>query len=579
MLNFLKKYLNFSGAYSKKLKKSFVYSFLDGILLNFPIVMFIYLLQLIQQDNLNVKNIIKIGTMLLVSVLIRMLVVYRFNSLQSLSAYEICARERISVGDKLKRFNLGFFNEGNLGRVTTILTQELVFFEEQSFHTFGKIVNAYATLIVGNTFILLMNYKIGLFSVAMSIIGLIKLKKVTKVGEKGSRIRQKQQEKLTYSILEYVMGIEVIKSYRFNNNKEIEFQKIIDETKNKSISFEKDFIKPAINYTNIFSITTAGIIFISLMFYNNGLMDASYTLGFSLFAFFLFLPVQALAPESGILAVTEACLKRFEDLKKTKIIDENCIDKKIEKYDIEFKNVDFSYESGNNTLKNVNLSMKPMTMNALVGHSGSGKTTVANLIMRFWDIDSGIIKIGDNNIKDITCDSLLKNISAVFQRVYLFNDSILNNIKFAKPDATMEEVIDAAKAARCHGFISRLKNGYNTQVDAGGNSLSGGEKQRISLARAILKDAPIVILDEATSSVDPDNEYYIQQAIDELVKGKTVIVIAHRLHTIKNANQIIVMENGEVEEIGTHRQLIEKRGVYNTLWEKRNAARSWEIKR
>ena len=577
MISFLKKYLRFSGSYSKNLKKSFVYSFFDGMLLNFPVMMFIYTLMLIKSETLSKEKVFQVAIFILISVILRMFIIYRFNYLQSFSAYEICAKERIAIGDKLKRLNLGFFSEGNLGRVSTILTQELVFFEEQSFNVFGKVVNAYATLVIGNIFVLIMDYRIGLFSIVMSLIGLFSLKAVRKVGKKESEIRQEQQEKLTSSILEYIMGIELIKSFRIKNNKEEDIKKAIKDTKDKSIAFEKNFIKPAVAYTNIFSLTTAGMVFLALIFYQNKTLDFSFTLGFSLFAFFLYLPVQALAPESGIMSVTEACLKRFEDLKNTEIIDGDGKDIALDNYEIQFRDVDFSYEKGNHTLKNINLAMKPKTMNALVGHSGSGKTTIANLIMRFWDANKGEITIGNTSISGMTCDSILENISAVFQRVYLFNDTIYNNIKFGKPTATKEEIISAAKAARCHEFITKLPNGYDTLVDSGGNSLSGGEKQRISIARAILKDAPIVILDEATSSVDPDNEYFIQQAIDQLVKGKTLIVIAHRLHTIKHADQIIVLENGKIEEIGKHDELISKNGIYNNLWNKRNMARSWKI--
>ena len=216
-------------------------------------------------------------------------------------------------------------------------------------------------------------------------------------------------------------------------------------------------------------------------------------------------------------------------------------------------------------------------MTALVGASGSGKTTIANLIARFWDVQKGEVSIGGVNVKKMTCDSLLKNISMVFQKVYLFNDTILNNIKFGKPDATYEEIVEAAKKAKCHDFIMELENGYETIVAEGGSTLSGGEKQRISIARAILKDAPIILLDEATASVDPDNEKHIQMAINELVKNKTLVVIAHRLSTIRSADQILVIDDGKLIQKGTHDQLIEEKGLYNDFWQRRMKARSWKI--
>ena len=248
----------------------------------------------------------------------------------------------------------------------------------------------------------------------------------------------------------------------------------------------------------------------------------------------------------------------------------------LEHYDIEFKNVDFGYDS-RQVLKNVSFRIPEKTSTAIVGPSGSGKTTICSLLARFYDPQGGSISVGGHDLKEFTCDSLLTNISMVFQNVYLFNDTIRANICFGKPDATEEEMIEAAKKARCHGFIMALPKGYDTVVGEGGATLSGGEKQRISIARAMLKDAPIIIFDEATASIDPENEHLIQSAMSELTRGKTIITIAHRLATIRNADQILVVEDGRIAEKSTHDELIRENGLYRRFTEIREKAEGWRI--
>ena len=228
-------------------------------------------------------------------------------------------------------------------------------------------------------------------------------------------------------------------------------------------------------------------------------------------------------------------------------------------------------------LHNLSFQIPQNTTTAIVGPSGSGKSTICNLITRFYDVNSGSVKIGGHDVREFTCDSLLKNISMVFQNVYLFNDTIRNNIKFGKSDATEDEIIEAAKKACCHDFIMALPEGYDTMIGEGGSSLSGGEKQRISIARAILKNAPIILLDEATASIDPENEHLIQQAISELIQGKTIVTIAHRLATIENADQILVVDHGKIVQKGTHDQLIQKKGIYRSFINIRERAEGWSI--
>ena len=297
---------------------------------------------------------------------------------------------------------------------------------------------------------------------------------------------------------------------------------------------------------------------------------------FCMFSFTIFGSVESVNDSAHVLGVIDSAMDKLEAIEQANYIDKNGKEIKLNSFDIEFDHVSFGYDS-REILHDISFKIPQNTTTAIVGRSGSGKSTLCSLLARFYDVDQGAIKINGINIKKFTCDSLLSNVSMVFQNVYLFHDTIKNNIKFGKSNASDEEIIAAAKKARCHDFIMTLPDGYNTIIGEGGSSLSGGEKQRISIARAILKDAPIIILDEATASIDPENEHLIQEAISELTDGKTIITIAHRLATIQNADKILVIDEGKVVQQGTHHELIEQEGIYKRFIEIREKAEGWRI--
>jgi ATP-binding cassette subfamily B protein len=278
----------------------------------------------------------------------------------------------------------------------------------------------------------------------------------------------------------------------------------------------------------------------------------------------------------GLFNYYQLGVERLEHLRNTPVLTGTSPKIKPKRFDIEFENVRFRYHN-TDVLKNISLTIPEHSLVAFVGPSGSGKTTMTRLIARFWDVTKGAIRLDGRDIRMYNPDDVLACISMVFQDVYLFKDTILNNIRIGKKDATMEEIIAAAKKARCHEFIEKLSNGYDTMVGEGGSTLSGGEKQRISIARAILKDAPIVLLDEATASLDPENELYIQEAIDDLVQHKTVVVIAHRLNTVVHADKIVVLENGSIVEQDTHDELMRAEGLYRRMWDEQQKVRRWKF--
>ena len=576
MIRFIRRMLKFAGEYAGRIRGVFVISFFDGIFLNVPIVVLLLVLMKILDGSIQTTDAWIFGAILLASVIIQCILRRIYFGLAGSAGYKICARERMSIGDRFKRFPMGYFTEGNVGRVSSVIAVDLTFTEEHGMMSMDKVVNAYISIVIGCAMLLAIDFRVALISIVVSAAAIIVLGSIQNEAKKQAGIRQKQQEAVTSAVLEYTKGISVIKAFNMAGDKAENIKKTFEETRDHAIEFEEKFIPPSIRYDTCFSVGIGLTVFASTYFCFHGSLDIAVIIMLAIFIFRLYRPMQSLGALTGMMRVMEAGFDRYEALKNVDIIDEDGKDIALDRFDIEFKNVTFAYEK-QDVLKDISFKTPEHSMTALVGASGSGKTTIANLIVRFWDVQQGEVLVGGVNVKEMTCDSLLKNMSMVFQNVYLFKDTILNNIKFGKPDATYEEVVEAAKKARCHDFIAGLENGYETIVGEGGSTLSGGEKQRISIARAILKDAPIILLDEATASVDPDNEKHIQAAINELVKNKTLIVIAHRLHTIKNADQILVIHDGRLVQKGTHSELMNQGGVYRELWNKRMSARGWKI--
>ncbi len=576
MLKIVSRIFNLADDYAIKLKMAVVFSFFEAIFTNVPIIAVFYVFIKIVSKSVTVKDAWLIAIVLLISLVLRALFRRLVDGFQSGTGYQIFARERMEIGDRLKRYPMGFFSEGNIGNVTAVITSDLVFIEEHAIRTISKVVSGFLSVTIGVIILATIDYRVALITLATVILANIALSRIQVVGKQQSRLRQKTQAELVSVVLEYVKGIAVIKAFNMVGEKARKVQQAFKKTRDAAIEFEEKFIPPNVWFESCFTLGIGGTVLAVTYFALNQTVDIAFLLMMMVFVFNFYLPFKALGGVTGQVRIMEACLDRYDAVKNVDIIDANGLDVRLSCFDIEFQEVNFAYES-EQVLKDISFKVAENSMTALVGRSGCGKTTITNLIARFWDVQKGEIKVGGVNVKDMTCDSLLQNISMVFQDVYLFQDTVLNNIKLGKPDATMDEVIEVCKKARCHDFITQLENGYDTVIGEGGSSLSGGEKQRISIARAILKDAPIILLDEATASVDPDNEKHIQMAINELVKNKTLVMIAHRLSTIKGADQILVIDQGEIIERGTHDQLIEDRGQYYDFWQRRVKASSWRI--
>lgn len=580
MLNTVKRIFKLSGKRVAKIRIAFVFSFIESIFSNFPLIATLYILIKIidpSQYGMIDRTDILISSLIIVIGLIGQyifkLLIYHF---QSASGYEIFSEERIKLGNRLKHLPMGFFNEGNIGDISAIITSDMTFVEMYSMANLDKVSSAFIGTLLSVLFLAILDWRVAIIAVSVTIPVIIILKRLQLTAKIYSSKRQYTQSRLVSSVLEYVQGMSVIKAFNMIGEKSRTTKETFRETRDQYITFEKKFIYPNTVCDLFLSFGIGLVIFITSYFYLEGDISLSITLVIFIYIFRAYLPIQAFGVLTGFIRIMDASLDRYEKIQDIETIDDDSKNIQLSNYDIQFKDVSFAYEA-ENVLHDINFYIPQKSMTALVGPSGCGKTTIANLIARFWDVQNGEVLVGGINVKKMTCDSLLKNISIVFQKVYLFNDTILNNIKFGKPDATYNEVVKASKKARCHDFIIELDEGYNTIVGEGGSTLSGGEKQRISIARAILKDAPIILLDEATASVDPDNEKHIQFAINELVKDKTLIVIAHRLSTIKSANQIIVLNDGKLVEKGTHEELLNLKGQYNDFWNRRVSAKSWKI--
>ena len=579
MLKFIARLLRFSGRDAWKLKLSVLMSFIEGILQNVPVFAAFLLFINISDGTLVPDDAWRTFFVVLASLAVRWILRRIFIGLLSDAAVHVAARERIRSGDLFKRFPMSYFTEGNIGNVTSVITGDLSFAEDYGMMKLEEVIAGLVSIVLGCAFLLWIDWRIAAVSTASCGLALAAFEGLEKLTRRCAKIRAAQAAELTGAVLEYSGGISVIKALRMAGDAAKRINHSINEACRHAIAFEEAMVPPLTRYLNCYALAISSVVFLSYRLFFNGALALPQVIMAALFIFRIFAPAMSLAASSALMRVMEAGLDRYEKLKEVPIIDADGKDIELTTFDIEFENVSFRYEEHEEkeTLKNISFTAKERSMTALAGASGSGKTTIANLIVRFWDAQKGTVKIGGVDVRNMTCDSLLRYVSMVFQRVYLFHDTIENNIRFGRPDAGREEIIAAAQKARCHDFITALPQGYDTVIGEGGSTLSGGEKQRISIARAILKNAPIVLLDEATASVDPDNEKFIQEAINELVHDKTLIIIAHRLSTIKRADQILVIDNGEIVERGKHDELLALGGQYTNLWRRRQAARGWKF--
>ena len=581
MFRIVNRLIQWTGKYKRRIYTGFIYAFIHSIFTAIPIMLAAKGLSAVLDDWGGVKPLesrdiwIMLGAMIL-AVLGRYLFSYLRAITQESVGYEATADERIRLGDILKRVSLGFFSKNNMGELSAAATTDLSFMEMFAMNMVNTVVNGYITVVVLILFLAFCSPLAGEIALAGVLLSALFLHLLEARSHQNAPIHQKAQDDMVESSIEYLRGMQVVKAFKQEGVSIAGIRKAYHDSKKINIKIEVEYMP--FNCLHLFSLKAASIAIVAAAAWltYNGSMELPTMLMLDMFSFMIFGSVEAMNNAAHVLEVIDATLDKLDGIEHADIIDRDGKDIPLQNTDIAFRNVTFSYDKVP-VLQNISFSIPQGSTTAIVGPSGSGKTTICNLIARFYDVDSGEITVGGVNVRDMTCDSLLRNISMVFQKVYLFHDTIENNIRFGNPNATEEEIIEAAKKARCHDFIMALPDGYQTVIGEGGSTLSGGEKQRISIARCILKDAPIIILDEATASVDTDNESYIQEAISELVKGKTLLVIAHRLNTIQNADQILVIDNGQIAQQGTHEELLKQPGIYQDFVNIRKSAAGWSL--
>lgn len=583
MFEILKKLFEFAGKYRNRLKKAIWFHVFYSIFEALPIAGILYSLSVVTdnwQSGMAFPQgaIVTVSVIMLFSVVGRLLFHYLANKESSIACFSMCAHQRMIIGERLKRMPMGYFTENNTGEITASVTTAMDEIETMAGTAVTNIVvgivhAAVLTLVIG-----LFHWKLGLISFAAILIGIWVNRVIQRKSVEIAPDKQRVQASLASAVLEYIQGISVIKAYGMGEKANRTVDHAIKESCFQNLRFERAFTRLTAFYSYIFKIAACTIIGMACYLLIGGDISLTDALTILISSFVMYTYIEGVGGTASLLELINQNLTRIEEIKMAPILDENGSDIYPENFGIVFKDVCFSYET-KKILDHVSLYIPQNTTTAVVGPSGSGKSTLCSLIARFWDVDSGEVLLGGNNVKHYTSDALLRNISIVFQKVYLFRGSIAENIRFGKPDASMEEVEKAAKKAYCHEFIAKLPDGYDTLVGEGGGSLSGGEKQRISIARAMLKDAPIIILDEATSSVDPENEQLLQTAIDELTRYKTVIMIAHRLSTVRNADQIVVLADGKIAEAGKHEDLIKRKGLYKEFLQVRKEAVGWSLEK
>lgn len=581
MFKTVKRIISWCGEFKGKLYAGFVFSFFSHWFAALPIAAAAYTIGLLIEAEKNGTPFDKkwIGLSILIQLLFvffRFLFDYLRARFQEGISYELVARDRLAVGDALKRVSLGYFATKNTGTILSAITTGLGTLEGMGIRMINNFVSGYLNFTVIFICLLVMNPLVALIALAAVVLSFLFLLVISSYSAKNAPVEAEANRDLTAAAIEYARGLTIVKSFGQDGASMDAMNRAIEDSKKIHLKIEWGFVPANCMHLFVLKAGSVALALSAFLLCMKGEMNISTMLMFVFFSFGIFASVEPISDSAHTLSVINDAMDQLDALKEDHFMDENGRDIALTNHDIAFSHVDFGYDE-RKILKDVSFTIPEKTSTAIVGPSGSGKTTICSLLARFYDVNDGSITVGGVDVRKMTCESLLSNISMVFQNVYLFHDTIRANICFGKTDATEEEMTDAAKKACCHDFIMALPDGYDTVIGEGGGTLSGGEKQRISIARAILKNAPIIILDEATASIDPENEHLIQNAISELTKGRTIITIAHRLATIEQADQILVVDDGRIVQKGTHKELISVEGRYREFIQIREKAEGWKI--
>ncbi len=577
MFRTLKKYFDFANKLNKrKLIGAMLLGVLKAMFAMLKIPAIAVIIRGILDNNMTATTVWTSLGIMCVSIAGQVLVGLKTTMLQTEAGYNTCSGKRIEIAEHLRYLPMGFFNANSLGQITNITTNTMEQLADVA--TLVVMITTQGIVTTGVIFLFLAFFDIRIALILLagilvfSFFNTMMQKATIPVAPRTA----KAGESLVSAVIEYIQGIAEVKNYNLTEKTAKKLENTIKEKQAADTKMEFTVIPFMFLQGLATKLTGVIMCILSVYFYFNGSMPLLYTIIMTISSFMIYESLDMMGGFSALMRNVNIIVDKANGVLSIAPMDIDGADLVPAKTDIELKNVSFAYED-RTIIDNVSVKIPANTTTAIVGPSGGGKTTLTNLMARFWDVRSGEVLLGGRNVKDYSFDSLMKNFSFVFQRVYLFEDTIANNIRFGEPEAPMEKVIEAAKKARCHDFIMSLPNGYDTVIGEGGASLSGGEKQRISIARAIMKDAPVIILDEATANVDPENEAELTKAIEELTRNKTIIMIAHRLKTVRNADQILVVADGRITQQGTHDELMAEDGIYRNFVTERKEAVSWKI--
>lgn len=577
MIQIFRRFFDFCGETNKrKFTKSIFLGVLKALFEALKIPAIAVTLQGVLSGNLTAQHILLSLGIMLFSIAGNAFANYRSTMLQCEAGYGTCADKRIEIAEHLKYLPMGYFNQNSLGNITSVATNSMEALADVATRVVMMVTQGILTTAVVVLMICAFDLRIG----GIAILGVLLFFAVNSLLQKKAKeiapTKDASDRKLVEKVLEYIQGIAEVKSYNLTGEKSKALNRAVDENTAANIKLEITFVP--LMFLQSLTAKLIGVVIagVSVAFYLNGTMELLNAVVMVITAFILFGALDSAGSYSALLRNVDLNVSKANSVLDMPTMDIDGQDITPVNYDIDVENVEFSYGK-RKIIDGVSVHIPQKTTTAIVGPSGGGKTTLCHLIARFWDVDKGCVKLGGMNVKDYSMDSLMKNFSFVFQSVYLFQDTIANNIRFGQPDAPMDKVIDAAKKACCHDFIMALPDGYETIIGEGGANLSGGEKQRISIARAIMKDAPIIILDEATANVDPESEQELTAAIEALTKEKTIMMIAHRLKTVRHADNILVIDGGKIVQSGTHDELMHQGGIYRRFVESRELAVGWKV--
>lgn len=577
MYRTLKKFFDFCG---EKERKQFYLSIFLGVFNAFFIAMRIpavyVVIKALLEGGLSKKTAYIAAGIIAASIILQTIVTMKTTMLQTRGGYNTSAFKRLEIAEHLRYVPMGYFNSEGLGKVTSITTNTMENLSNIATRCVMVVTKGIITTLVIIVFMLFFNVWIGLVALATMVIYLIGTELMIRAESKDSDSAVKAQDKMVARILEYVRGIAEIRNYNLFGKSITNVDEPIDEFTKRSTRMETVYEVAMFFLSILNKLSGVLMVIMSISFYLNGSMSLVYAVVMIICSFMIFESLDQVGAFNGLTRTIENCVDKANEALSSPTMDIDGKELTPKDLTLTVRDVDFSYDT-KKIIDGVSFEIPERTTAAFVGPSGGGKTTITQLLARFWDVDSGQVLLGGTDVREYSYDSLMKNFAFVFQNVYLFSDTVENNIRFGKPGASREEVIKAAKAACCHDFIMQLPDGYDTVIGEGGASLSGGERQRISIARAIMKDAPIIILDEATANVDPENENLLMKAVDSLTKEKTVIMIAHRLKTVENADQIFVIDRGRIVQHGRHDELMKEEGIYRRFIGERKQASGWRI--